>query len=78
MPQLEPFVTVAQTARQTQQAVNRQPQPTVRSVQEASAPIMQDIVRPVGRTVGVLSQPERLTAGAFEGAGLFGGVSVTV
>lgn len=78
MPQLEPFVTIAQTARQTAAGVTRQPQPSVRSVQEASSSIMQDIVRPVGDTVGVLTFSERSSQGAFEGAGLHSGISVVV
>lgn len=78
MPLIEPLVTVAQTTRQTVQAVNRQPEPSVESVTQAARPIVGDIVRPVGNTVGVLTFSERTTQGGLEGAGLYSGGAIVV
>lgn len=78
MPLIEPLVTVAQTTRQTVQAVSRQPEPSVESVNQAARPIVGDIVRPVGDTVGVLTFSERTTQGGLEGAGMHSGGAIVV
>lgn len=78
MALIEPFITISQQTRRVVAAVNQQPEAAVVSVQEAARPIVSDIVRPVGRTVGVLTYAESASQGGLEGAGMNSGTSVVV
>lgn len=78
MALIEPGITIGQQTQRVVAAVNRQPEPAVISVQEAARPIVADVIRPVGRTVGVLTYAESPSRGGLEGAGMHGGVSVVV